>query len=325
MAEPISRVQLFRVMVDNQEKFGNPMGISSKRMVEWADDIPFTSSSSSSTYIYTGGLYQMMPKAERFVELMKRAEESSGLSFALRFLGGSAASTLASKLIGVDHDKFERSKAIIRNASRLLRKSGIEHSYLGRDEPYTGILFYELGMEEYFIDVARKAAKLFREKGVKKLITIDPHSTYALRELYPDFLDSFDVEVLHYLEVAKPSRNDTWKGKATVHDPCILSRRLKLSSNYREFLEALGIEYTEPARSGRMTFCCGGPIESIAPAVSTKISELRCSQLAEKGDKAVVACPICLSNLGRCGYSRDRGGSNARIEVFDALELVHVG
>ncbi|MEM3803345.1 MAG: (Fe-S)-binding protein [Conexivisphaerales archaeon] len=322
MAEPISRVQLFRVLLNNQEKFGNPIGISHKKMQEWAEDVSFTS---SSTYRYTGGLYQMMPKAERFVELMKRAEESSGRSLALKFLGDSTASALASRLIGVDSERFERGKAILKNASSLLRKSGTEHSYLAGDEPYTGILFYELGMTEYFAEVAERATKLFREKGVKRLITIDPHSTYALRELYPEFVDNFDVEVLHYFEVAKPSRNDVWKGKVAIHDPCILSRRLNLSGSYREYLNALGIEYTEPVRSGKMTFCCGGPVESIAPAVSTRISELRCSQLAEKCDKAVVACPICLSNLGRCAYSREGEGSSARVEVFDALELVHVG
>jgi len=51
--------------------------------------------------------------------------------------------------------------------------------------------------------------------------------------------------------------------------------------------------------------------------VSGAIAEKRCSQLGEAGGAALVACPICLSNLGR---ACKRKGSGPR--VVDLLEVV---
>ncbi len=318
MPDPINRVQLFSILKENQRKTGNPMGVSPEALAEWSKDEKF---SASSTILYTGGLYQMMPRAEKFVELMFKAERSGGFSLALKVLGSETASSLAGRLVKEEENKVERARRILRNASRLLSNNGIEHTYLGLDEPYSGILFYDLGLVDEFLNIATSAVKIFRERGVRKIITVDPHSTYALRELYPRFIDGFDFEVNHYMEIAKPKKNDAIKDIYAVHDPCILSRRLSLADAYRNYLDSLGVSYVEPERNKRMTFCCGGPIESIAPAIASKVSGIRCSQLRDKSRKAVAACPICLSNLGRCS----KAPQDKSLEVFDVLELTSYG
>jgi Fe-S oxidoreductase len=318
MPYPINRVQLFSILKENQKRTGNPMGVSPDILSDWSKNEEF---SSSSTIIYTGGLYQMMPKAEKFVDLMAKAETSSSFSFGLRVLGSETASGLAGRLVKEDKNKVERARRILRNASKLLTKNGVEHTYLGKDEPYSGILFYDLGLTDEFLNIATSCLKTFRERGVKKIITLDPHSTYALRELYPKFIDGFDLEVIHYMEITEPAKNDAIKDVYVIHDPCILSRRLSLSDAYRSYLDSLGVSYVEPERNRRITFCCGGPVESIAPAVSSKVSEVRCSQLRDKSRKAIAACPICLSNLGRCS----RASQNESLEVFDPLELTSYG
>ena len=319
MPDPINRVQVFKILRENQRRNGNPMGVEPEVLVDWSKDQRFYS---SSTIIYTGSLYQMMPKAEKFVDLMLKSEMDSRYSLALRMIGSKTASTLASKLVKEDKDKSERAKRILRNASKLLIQNGIDHSYLADDEPYSGILFYDLGLLDQFSDLASSAVKIFKERGVRRIITVDPHSTYAFRELYPKFVEGFDFEVKHYMEVATPMKNDKIKGTFAIHDPCVLSRHLSLGEAYRKYIDALGVDYVEPERSGKMTFCCGGPVESLAPAVSSSIANIRCSQLRDKSKKAVVACPICLSNLGRCGNISSQDKS---IEVFDALELTYYG
>src|SRR5579875_2689398 len=121
MPDPINRVQLFSILKENQRKTGNPMGVSPEALAEWSKD-------------------------EKFVELMFKEERSGGFSLALKVLGSETASSLAGRLVKEEENKVERARRILRNASRLLSNNGIEHTYLGLDEPYSGILFYDLGL-----------------------------------------------------------------------------------------------------------------------------------------------------------------------------------
>ena len=52
---------------------------------------------------------------------------------------------------------------------------------------YSGILLYDLGDQEGFAAHARFVARTLKLHGVKKIITVDPHTTYALKELYPKY------------------------------------------------------------------------------------------------------------------------------------------
>ncbi|PSN94457.1 hypothetical protein B9Q06_09125 [Candidatus Marsarchaeota G2 archaeon ECH_B_2] len=312
---------LVGVMLQNQRKTGNPLGLDGARLARWAQGLKFNAS--SGTYLYTGGLYQMAAYIDSFIEALERLEGSvaGGVGLGLVKALGRLGINLSSLYSSVAEKEAVRYEGIIRNLYTLLVRQGYEFGFLGSDEQYSGVLFYDMGFDSEFQESAERLTRMLRDRGVKRLITMDPHSTLILKEVYPKFVDAFDVEVNHYLEVLEPggaTRSDKLAdGVFAVHDPCLLARNLGLSDRYRDFALKAGLKIAEPQLSRRSTFCCGGPIENIAPRVSGAIAEKRCSQLGEAGGAALVACPICLSNLGR---ACKRKGSGPR--VVDLLEVV---
>ena len=68
---------------------------------------------------------------------------------------------------------------------------------------YSGILLYDLGDQEGFEEHARFVAKTLKLHGVDKIITVDPHTTYALKELYPKYT-GVSFEVQPYFTLLRP-------------------------------------------------------------------------------------------------------------------------
>ena len=87
----------------------------------------------------------------------------------------------------------------------------------------------------------------------------------------------------------------------TIHDPCFYGRYLKLSEGPRQVLSSLGLEYMEVRNCGEFTSCCGGPAESVSPALNREILGRRVAELQAGGAPVVTFCPICLANLLKAG------------------------
>jgi Fe-S oxidoreductase len=122
-----------------------------------------------------------------------------------------------------------------------------------------------------------------------------------LREVYPEIVADYDLEVKSYLEVlaeaAMPASRPLNK-QVAVHDSCVYARYLGMTEQPRQLLAAAGTTVAEPAQAGKCTQCCGGPIEALYPEKARTFAEERLAQLTATGCKEVVAmCPICLQNL----------------------------
>ena len=65
--------------------------------------------------------------------------------------------------------------------------------------------------------------------------------------------------------------------------------------------QRLGLEYVEVRNHGEFTSCCGGPAESVSPALNREILDRRVAELKEAGAPVVTMCPICLANLLKAG------------------------
>ncbi len=52
---------------------------------------------------------------------------------------------------------------------------------------------------------------------------------------------------------------------------------------------------------GEFTSCCGGPAESVSPALNREILGRRAAELQARGAPVVTMCPICLANLLKTG------------------------
>lgn len=314
MSSLFGKKEVISFLVSNYREKGNPIGVDSKKLTEWANDVNLASS--SETVLYTGMLYQLMPWAEEYTNMIMKAENQSVASSAIKLASRfDVTRRLGRALLGAKREEIIRCNSILRNASLLLSGSGIEHAYLGEEEPYSGAIFFDLGLGEEVGKAAERVKDAFESRGVRRVITVDPHSTFMFREVYPRFVNGFNSEVKHYLEVVRPKRSERKGGDYVLHDPCLLARDLNLSEELRSFIEAAGLSYVEPERSGRSTFCCGGPVESIAPKLAYGISCFRSQELAKKSTSCIVSCPVCLSNLGRC--TRQTG-----LKVFDILEVI---
>ena len=208
------------------------------------------------------------------------------------------------------------------NIARLLAAAKVPFGYLYDDDRYAGALIYDEGVDHVFEVHARKVYQLLKDRGVKRVITIDPHTTNILRSVYPEVIDGYQLEVKSYLEIlAEEGLNieRTLDQEIVVHDSCVYARAENIVEEPRDLLRKAGMELKEPNESGKRTMCCGGPIESFFPSKTKALAEKRIGQLASCGKQVAAMCPICLVNLQHAAEDKDvtvRDISDYLVEAF---------
>lgn len=279
---------LGKLIYENLQKFGFPYPIDKKICYEWAKDIP----KKGETILYTSCMYQTATLSETFSKFIPYAEKLSPIAF----LG---------KLIKPKKEEIERAYTILNKISSSLKKQGINFAYLYEEEPYSGAILLELGYLDMFRDYANTVYKFFKEKGIKKIITVDPHTHNALNR-YKEFVDGFDIEIVNYLELIKDIKGVS-QDVFVVHDSCLYSRFLGLRDTYRGLINKAGLRIVEDELiTGRDTsFCCGSPIKPINPELSDKIAQERVNQLMKLSKKILVVCPMCYANLSKYAEVKD--------------------
>ncbi|EZQ09966.1 heterodisulfide reductase subunit D [Candidatus Acidianus copahuensis] len=268
---------LGKMIVENLKTQGMPFPTDPRVCTGWAKDLP----RKSDTIIFTSCMYQIEPIVPTLSKFLPSAEKLKSLM-------------PLSRLLKPTQQQIQRSYRILNNIVLSLKQSGINVGYLYEEEPYSGALLLELGLLDEFSDWAKHVASLFREKGIRKVITVDPHTHNALTR-YGEFTQ-FEVEVISYLELVTPKKVE---GEYVVHDSCLYSRFLGLREKYRSLIERSGIKTIEdPMITGKDTSaCCGGPLAPVDREVSEKIASNRTRDLEKLGNKLLVLCPICYVTL----------------------------
>jgi Fe-S oxidoreductase len=289
------------VIKDNVLTKGNPLGLSSKLFTTWAEGLNLPRA--GDTFIYTGLEYQMLPYNDRFLEMVKQAG-----AFGERMAMANKIKGVFDR-VGIDLTKVfaaarnkERYEAVLRRFVEVLRAVHIPVAYLYEAEPYAGALLYEFGFHDELEEMGKRIRKIFTDNGVKRLIVLSPHSLEMFRNIYPKFGVRFDMEIIHYIEAL----GEFTGGKlskpldVTIHDPCHLARSLGIVEAPRKALSKVeGCCVKEvPRTSGRMTSCCGAPIESYLPHLGQSLASLRLDEFQEAGIETVLTlCPFCYHNL----------------------------
>ncbi len=297
MSLPIGPV--LGILSDNLRKRGSVLPISKRDAIGWAKgmNIPH----GGKTILYTGLMYQLIPAIDALAGQMAQFENST----ITRFFG---LGRLINQLINLSffmaltasQEMKQENDQTLRNIAGVLKKAGVEFGYLYEKELYAGALVYDEGVDESFRVHARRVVDGFRKNGVQRVITVDPHTTSVLRDVYPKFIDDFDIEVKNYMEVLAekiPSVTQAQNKELVIHDSCVYARYERMIEQPRRLLANAGVKVREPELSGRSTQCCGGPIESLFPSKAHEIAANRVSQLKKNGDDIVTMCPICLVNL----------------------------
>jgi len=296
---PLPTKDILGILADNLNQRKSVLPMSAADTTRWAKDLNLPKG--GETILYTGHMYQLIPVIDAMAGQMAKLEDSPitkmmGIGRTVNkfinmtfFMG-----LLASKSDRKDYDQM------LKNIAQLLQKADVQFGYLYEEEMYSGALVYDEGVDTAFAKHARRVTDLFKKHGIKKIITVDPHTTHTLRTAFPKFVDDFDIEVKSYLEVlAETDLNPLAQldESVTLHDSCVYARHEGVVDQPRELLNKAGVQLAEPRLCGKNTHCCGGPMESLFPAESHRIADNRIEQLKEAGGDIVTMCPICLVGL----------------------------
>lgn len=303
---PLPIAPILGIFADNSRKRGSVLPLSKRTATGWARGLNLPRG--GKTVLYTGQTYQMVPAIDAMTFQLALLENS----FLTRFFG---LGRLVNKLINLSFfmgltassKKMRHSNQVLRDIVELLRGAGVEFGYLYEDEFYAGALLYDDGLDDAFGEHARRVTAHLKKLGVRRLITVDPHTTKMFRQAYPHFVKDFDIEVVNYLEVlaeAHPEATAPVNGEVVVHNSCVYARYVDICDQPRELLRAAGLAVREPEQSGKSTHCCGGPLESLFPAEAHRISANRVDQLEAEGKNVVTMCPFCWVNLSKAAGKR---------------------
>ena len=296
---PLPTATLLGFLADNLKHRRSVMPLSPRKTTRWAVglDIPM----GGETVLYTGHMYQIIPTLMQVEKATSRFEDHwMGKFFSLGRMMNKFVN-LSWFIPRAHPDEQERYDKYLRNIVRLLRAAKVtEFGYLYGEELYTGALVRDLGLDDVFESHAHKVYEMFKKHGVKRVITVDPHTTDMLANVYPKIIPGYNLEVKSYLEVLREQGAEPksrLESSVVIHDSCVYARYLDLVDEPRQLLEKAGATIHEPEYAGKLTFCCGGPAESLFPSKAREIAGKRMAQLATKGHDVVTMCPICLLNL----------------------------
>jgi Fe-S oxidoreductase len=316
---PLPTATVLGILGDNLARRGSVLPLSRRKATRWARGLGIPRG--GETVLYTGHMYQLIPAIDTMAGLLARFENSRlNRIFGLgRALNRVVSVTFFLQLL-VSRGKRREYDSMLRSIATLLQQAGVSFGYLYGDELYSGTLAYDEGLDDAFAPHARRVAEVFRRHGVRRVITVDPHTTHMLHEVFPRFVPGFDLEVRSYLDVLAerpaglPGRAD---GAVVIHDSCVYARYLGVVAAPRVLLKQAGITVGEPTLSGAATHCCGGPVEVLFPGEAHRIALERVSQLTRVGRRITTMCPICLVNL------RKAAGDGA--EVLDISQVLTAG
>ena len=304
---PLPTGDVIGILGDNLRLRGSVLPIPKRNATRWARGLNLPRG--GETVLYTGQMYQLIP----YIEGLVRTEQRLGDSPLARLTG---LGRRINRIVNVSaflahpsaHEREEYDR-VPRTVAQLLRRARVEFGCLYEDDLYSGALAHDLGLDEVVAEHARRVYDVFGKHGVRTVITIDPHTTNMLRSVYPTLVDGYDVQVRSYLEVLAGSANGstrTLAGDVALHDSCVFARYENVVDEPRALLARTGLTIREPANTGRLTWCCGGPAESLYPDKALATATKRVEQLHAVAPEAVTMCPICLVNLTKAAGGRMR-------------------
>jgi len=225
-----------------------------------------------------------------------------------------------------------RSKQVTLALAKILDAAGISWGVLGKEEKCCGDSLRRLGNEYVFDKMAEENVKLFRDKGVTKVITQCPHCFSTLQNDYRQY--GLELEVIHHSQLInellqsgrlKLNRQMTELGGLLYHDPCYLGRHNGVYDAPRQVITAAtGSAALEMGRHKNNSFCCGagGGRMWLEEHQGSRINLNRVDEALRKNpDTICVACPYCMTMLEDGLKDRQAGQTRVR----DIAELVAEG
>ncbi len=205
----------------------------------------------------------------------------------------------------------------------LLKKLGVDFMVLP-DEGCCGIYYYEVGRLELAREKFAETAAHFKERGIKRVITVCAGCYHCFKYFYPELLGETDFEVEHIVPLLPSLLRE--KGikledsgiEVTYHDPCRLGRVEGFYDEPREALRRCGIRVNELPRNREDAFCCGagGAVRSVYRDLSLKLA----SRILEEAPVSPVVTPCAFCNFNM-SYTARKTGSDKKVAYLTELIL----
>jgi heterodisulfide reductase subunit B len=315
-------------LADNIITRQNILGITKEQSARWAQNLNLPER--AETVFFAGCGYQFSSQLEVLMSLIRQIDKSViGAELPMRF--ARFQKKLGLNLPGIYSNVVAGGAALqvapLEAAIKVLRSFGIEPGYLAEEEPCCGAPMYHAGLHQKFAENARQAYQKLKSSGVREVISIVPYCTNAILKLFPRYVEDYDLEVKHFLEVVAENISSRElrfprQVRVTYHDPCQLVRYLSLVEEPRRILRAIkGIELVEPDWTrGEWATCCGGGggFEAVFPELSQVLAVNRARELLETGAEIIAThCPGCVMQLRE-------GLRELKVDNVEVLDLSQV-
>lgn len=201
----------------------------------------------------------------------------------------------------------EEGKKMARKVAQLLKRAGLSFGILGKDETCDGNDVRSMGEMGLFCKLMEENLEKWRSRGVRKIVTLDPHAMNAFKKFYA--FSPKEVQIYHFTEIIQKLlregklKLDHRSEKVTYHDPCYLGRQNGIYLPPRDVLKAVvGDNLLEMRRNGVNAFCCGGGggnfFTDLLGRKENSPASVRIREARATGAKYVVtACPLCTKML----------------------------
>ncbi|MBW1921299.1 MAG: (Fe-S)-binding protein [Deltaproteobacteria bacterium] len=222
----------------------------------------------------------------------------------------------------------ERAQKIARSVTDLLLNAGVSFGILGKREICDGNEVRALGERGLFQSLAEQNIALFRELGIQRIITLDPHAFNAFKNDYPELGGHY--QVFHYSQVLAPLlRGEAMpfrelRARVTYHDPCYLGRHNGEYTAPRIILRSIpGLDLVEMEQSRENAFCCGGGggnfFTDILGGGEESPARVRIRQALDTGAEILaVSCPQCAKMLDDALKAENAA---EKMKVLDVSEI----
>ena len=189
----------------------------------------------------------------------------------------------------------------------VLKKLNVEFGFLYDDEPCCGGPLHTYGLLDDFQEHVKKVYSFLKERGVKRIITINPICGGIFKKFYPDVLETFDIEVKHFSEfiiennlLSTLEQKLQINAKVTFHDPCRMGRLGgHLYEPPREILNKLsGVELVEMKNIKDNSNCCGVSSFKNCNSNTKQLRANRINEALETGaEYLITTCPKCMTHF----------------------------
>ena len=157
----------------------------------------------------------------------------------------------------------ERIVPITRTVARVFNSAGVDFGILYQNEVNAGNEARRVGEEGLFEQLVEQNIASLKKANFKRIVTTDPHSFNTLKNEYPQYGGTYEVE--HYTTVLVrlfeegklKIKHPLSHYRVTFHDPCYLGRYNGGFAAPRKLLKLLGVDFVEMPRNCQNSYCCG--------------------------------------------------------------------